>query len=374
MSRPLRILAGTGQPGGATCLFPVINELRRRDGMEVKLLGQDAACGVFCRYRVEHCHFSSVASDTDGQSMLDLIHSYRPNLVLTGIVGPTDTGLDYRLIRAARRERLPIVSVLEAWMNYASRFADSGTGQPLAYLGDVVAVMDEGTAHEMRLEGIPDEHIRVTGHPFLSVLSNSTDNVRRREEIRTALGIGANEMFVIFFSEPLSWLASQPGYGRHPGYTEFDAFDIILQAISNYSDSTVLAVKEHPRRSSLPLREGLPKKVTLVDHLDSDPMELIAAADAVSGMSSTLLVYAFLMGKPTLVVQPNLVQSADRNVLTRRGIVRNHESVGDVAEFLRKCHRGSEPDTLQRVRQSMKWGHRTDVAVADVIAGISLRW
>ena len=178
----------------------------------------------------------------------------------------------------------------------------------------------------------------------------------------------------MFVSEVwLSWLASQPEGGQHPGYTEFDAFDIILQAISSYSDPMVVAVKEHPRRPSLPLRENLPETVRLVDHLDSDPMELIFAADVVSGMSSTLLVYAFLMGKPTLVVQPNLVRAVDRNVLTRRGIVRNHESVSDVVEFLRECRRERKPDTLRMFRQSMRWGQRTDVAVADVIAGIGLR-
>ena len=52
MNRSKRILAGTLPPGGATCLFPVIRELRRRPDVEVRVLGYSHSADIFREHGV----------------------------------------------------------------------------------------------------------------------------------------------------------------------------------------------------------------------------------------------------------------------------------------------------------------------------------
>ena len=295
-----------------------------------------------------------------------IVRRFEPGVVVTGTVGPVGSGLDYRLIRAARRLNVPTLGILDAWMNYSSRFADPATGAKLAYLPDVLAVMDEGTIDEMAAEGIPRGRLRVTGHPFLRVLYEKADGLDQVSQRRRSLGVSPDDRLLVFFSEPLRWLSRHSEYEDHgSGYDELDAYRIVCDAVGRLPGDNVLVVREHPRRASLPRAQAHRGNVRVIRQSRLDPVGLIIAADVVVGMSSTLLVYAYLMGRKVVVVQPGLDSRSDRNMLTRRCILPNLQTAAQVSRHITD-EPDARPEILSKARRDLKWGGRSDVLAAEL--------
>jgi hypothetical protein len=65
--------------------------------------------------------------------------------------------LEKQFIAQARDRRVPSVTVLDFWMNYAPRFADAD-GE-LSCMPDRIAVMDEQARSEMRAAGFESARI-----------------------------------------------------------------------------------------------------------------------------------------------------------------------------------------------------------------------
>ena len=92
--------------------------------------------------------------------------------------------------RSARRGGVPVLFLLDNWMNYRRRLEMDGLP---ALIPDRYAVMDALAREEAVADGIPPEVIRVTGQPALALLA--------RERAR---GGGEVPRLVVFLSEPVS--------------------------------------------------------------------------------------------------------------------------------------------------------------------------
>jgi hypothetical protein len=289
-------------------------------------------------------------------------------------VGPKDTGLDYKVFRVARKLNIPIVSILDAWMNLPGRFLDEKSGDSKAYVPDILCVMDFETRLELINLGIPVEIIVPTGHPYHSDLKSLKNNeVQSREILRKFHNLAMNEKIIVFFSEPLRWAQSELGV-TNPGYNEFDAFETLAKGLNSSNRNFTLMVKEHPRKPSLKkFAENYNNnsvRILILENSESDIPTLIMGSDYISGMSTSLLVHSALLGKSILCVQPKLDRENDLNILTKRGLLQNLESVEDV---IRIVNNSSIAENVENIRRVFLWEKNAAVSAAEQVINIAAR-
>ena len=108
--------------------------------------------------------------------------------------------------------------------------------------------------------------------------------------------------------------------------------------------------------------------VRVIDITDSplNEFEWLLAADVIVGMSSPMLVHSACVGMHTIVMQPNLIRRNDRNPLTRRGLLSNHETPDDLANEINK-HDDQDKRTLARIRKEFRWNEDAAANVAKMV-------
>jgi len=139
----------------------------------------------------------------------------------------------------------------------------------------------------------------------------------------------------VFVSEPVEQDqgadASFPGYR---GYTEKLVLAELCSRLRSADGKWGLCVLAHPREdlaalartweaNSASLAGGVYRAGTLTSR------QIVAAADGVAGMASILLYEAWLLGRPTLSLQPGLIRS-DLGIFRARPGVHCVESAGEM--------------------------------------------
>lgn len=318
------VLVIGAEPGSGSTLGPVV--LRWPERMIVCCTPR--AAGVFRELGVEpeHCHDPADRDEAAGvvQQMLE---RYRPDVVVSTLLGPEERSLDRAAVRCCRERGVRHVAVLDSWSHILSRFDRTSDGGFV--LPTVIAVPDALTKAQLCAAGISEQRIVFTGHPFFDEITPRSELVRNRPRR------------ICFLLQPLRGLAAE-GHPESAVYTEYDATELFFQALSGISDPDGIDIilKEHPRRSSCyRIPTDMPHKVSVIRD-EAGGWQVVQSADLVVGMSSTLLVYAFLANIPVVVTQPGLSANEDPNILTRYGMVVNASTV--------ECLRRELRDALNR--------------------------
>jgi hypothetical protein len=174
-------------------------------------------------------------------------------------------------------------------------------------------------------EGLPAEVLVVSGHPALGELKSPV--APQREQLRRELGAAANDRLVVFVSEPAEKDqgadASSPDFR---GYTESQAVASLCEGLRAAGGSWAVGLLPHPREDVANLERiwrangaGLGGRVLAAGFMAAS--DLLAAANGVAGMTSILLYEAWLMGLPTLSLQPGLIRDDLRIFRDRPGMV-----------------------------------------------------
>ena len=143
-----------------------------------------------------------------------------------------------------------------------------------------------------------------------------------RAEMRRHLGVEGRDTLVVFVSQPLSRMFGGPGSPAYRGYDEGTAVACLLEALETLDAGGAgpykLVVRPHPKEDpesiSVPASDTVPVEVSKGGGLGA----LLHAADVVVGMTSIVLVKAFLTGRPTVSLQPGL-RGRDELMLGRAG-------------------------------------------------------
>ena len=330
---------------------------------------------VFERYAVTvDIPIDEFRAQSEHTILEELVDEFQPALVVCGVgiftAAPDHhpSSVDEALFRKARASSISTFGVLDAWMNYRERFLDQLTGDEWYYLPDRLAVMDEKTAAMLIADGAPENRIFVSGHPFLDMVRRKHRQDGLRERLRESLGVQDNQSMVTFFSEPLqTYYGSNPE--RDPGYNEFDVFKLVKAAMENLSPGYRLFVREHPLRSTL-AQDKISEGVEFLNQHELDAIDLIIASDALLGMTTSLLVYAVLLNRSVAVIQPGLHPSRDRNVLTRRNILPNIESVEELVVAISAGHALSE-NACDKIRSELKWDQEPTARVVSELQSLA---
>ena len=269
----MRVLVASGAAGGAAALAPVVGALTGL-GIETDVQARGPALAVFAERGVVARELEDVLTALEPA----------PAAVCLGLVGP-HAGLDHTLARAARLRGIPVVGLIDSWTHVRDRVR-TPDGESTA--PERVCALDDRMRETLVSSGVPSDRVRVTGHPLVSVLRHWPEDARTRA--RGALGVGDSERLLAFVSEPAGERPDRPA-------EEHEIFARVSHALDS-RPGWRLAVREHPLRPTLDRvaleRVGARTAETL------DPIDLLCAADAVVGLSSTLLVWAALLGRPTV--------------------------------------------------------------------------
>lgn len=302
------LLAGAQDAGGACSLAPVIQRLNRRCNTKVTVVAAGAAISVFEREQIAFIRLEGTpASNSALESTLEgILNAETPDALLVGTSwGPS---VDKLLLGLAQAKGISSLALIDTWSWYRERFAQPGTQQLL--LPTRIALMDPLAFDEAVRAGLPQSHLVVTGQPHFANLIRQFKNsnlVRQGHQLRNEwLPQSTNARIVLFASEAFARdFGSATAY--YQGYTERDALDGLLEAVSKVRPefSSAVVVRLHP--SQAPEAADLPLSTPIRPYqltTDSNPWACILAADVVVGMTSMLLLEAVIAGKPAISFQP----------------------------------------------------------------------
>ena len=323
---PKTVLFAAGDPGGANAVLPVLRALAQQALISYAVLDH----GPLAQGLSAHVPL------TDGSCPFDTI------CLGTSLADAVPLSLARSALAQGRR----VVVVLDNWVNYRSRLATDGL-PPL--IPHIYAVMDDKARTEAIQQGIPPDCLFVTGHPNLAELH--TESQRDFTYIRQALGMGlGGRELVVFINEPVS--TDQGTNSDHPlwrGYTQADALAALALGLTGRPVD--VAIIPHPR-------DDVGQVTELWDQLRGDcsgrlvtefsGRHLVLAADRVAGMASILLYESWLLGKPTLSLQPNLVREDLLSIASRPGVhLMRGISMDPVSDWLHQGYSLPQADLLR---------------------------
>jgi len=291
----MKVFAIAGDPGGAQAVMAVVRELRGQQE-EVITAGYNAAADIFAP--ADHV-FEEAATFDDA---LYLLEQERPAVLLCGtsVNGRDD---EKTFINAARQLGVPSLAVLDFWSNYAARFTTRPPDGPFDALPDVIAVMDESAAEDLRGIGIDAKFIHVTGQPAFDRLHTETPPAAKLAALRAQIGCPPERHLILFASQPCSEIATKAGYAVLP-YDEREIVEIFCAELKAHAaaDELFLWIRPHPRETPGKFAQHASRHVFA--GMAGDSALAQHAAEGVAGMCSVFLLEAALIGRPVLSLQP----------------------------------------------------------------------
>ena len=167
----------------------------------------------------------------------------------------------------------------------------------------------------------------------------------------------------MFFSEPIA-----EDYGRAArGFTQFEVATLAAEALAGFP-GIVMDVKPHPREADADWRDWLARAPNA--RLAAEDTEtLLAAADGVLGMTSTVLLEACLADIPALSLQPDRLSPVNSAVdSTVPIVVRRSAIAAALAEWLAALASPTAPPPWAQALLS-GGSERLAAAVEEMIAG-----
>lgn len=310
------IVIALHDPGGTAAVTPLISALSRQYD-----------CTVYAHPNAlrELTGIAHTMADTNDPAAIEaIIEKEQPDLVLVTTSSPPDS-IDKLMTAAAVKQDIPALAVVDYWSGYRRRFEEE-SGR-LAFLPDIIAVMDDTAKTEAVKEGLPAERIVVTGSPRFEALAHKAfDREKIREDMAAQYGLDPDRQWLLYLSQPHGLSGEDPQQARDAfGYNEFD----IARTLEN--TSAVLLARFHPkeRAEGREALAGIPH--TAVN--DGDVNALIAAADLVAGTSTVALIDAYIQGTPVISIQPGL-KGPDWCPLSRNGMIPLCQTADDVKAAL----------------------------------------
>jgi hypothetical protein len=305
------VLICAEDPGACNFLAPLPERLRA-DGLSSAVVAHPRVAAYL---QSRGATFTTPDPSIDAEAVL---LRYTPGALVSGTSEFADC-LGLRLISVARRRGVPSIAVVDMAANASRRFRGQ-SDDPLRHAPDRLAVCDQGTADAFAALGFLPARISLCGHPHFDVIRarRAVLEGEDRAALRRTLFTGAGDRKVIVFvAESVDQL--DPSFSRRSaayslagrGNAEFRTAIILeelLDAALLLPERPYVVVRLHPKNSEGEF-EAFRDEIDQMS-ADGDPVPLIWAADAVVGMTSMLLVEAYLLGRPTLSVLPRREEAA----------------------------------------------------------------
>lgn len=303
----MRVLAYVEDPGAANWIGPLVKALPAE---EVDLFARGAALAYLRDRGMDPKELEpTVAAD-------DLIRRCEPEVVVTGTSeNLTSLGLD--LIDAARIHGIPSAAPVDQAANAQHRFRGSGE-DPRRHAPDLVLVADTETADALYRLGFADDAVVVTGNPHhnrVRAVATELDN-EGRDHVRARLFPDAKDRPVAMFLAEIGYVVNPEAerWNRELNFTGRDGsaprcarmLEEWLDALALLPQRPYVVLRLHPKNEADEFA-AYAGEIDLVNE-GGDPLPFVWAADLVTGMSSSLLEEAQIMGRPCLSILPHTVE------------------------------------------------------------------
>lgn len=316
------ILFFSCEPGGAEVLIPVIRLLTAETPHRIIVWGYGLGAQRFSRGGIEYIEIERV--EKKDRSIFDTL---QPDLLITSATSMPERDMSEKhLWHIARQLGIPSMAFLDQWQNYAIRFSGSGKNEYLAYLPDYINCIDEIGKAEMTVVGFDPGKLIILGHPYLSAIKDDFGKIDGNS-IREQLGILENQKVALFVSE-----AIQEYYGQIRGYDQYRVLAMFLEAIKERSVHWRPVIKLHPKDKAAKFEqvmESYSQLAPLIVSNEINSLECLKIADLVVGMTSIMLIEAFVLGKNVISAQPDL-KIEDPFILSRQGLMPIAKSISDL--------------------------------------------
>jgi hypothetical protein len=307
------ILFFSCEPGGAESLIPAIRLARQQPRFEVSVMAYGHGLDRFRKKQIDCMEIEPIAADD-----FSIMESCAPNLLITSATSlPAIDMTEKYLWRQARARRIPSLAFVDQWQNYAIRFSGKGADERLAYLPDWINCIDEIGRTEMVREGFRQESLVAFGHPYLSSLKQDMAALRT-DELKKRAGIAGGCEVALFVSEPI-----REYYQNQRGYDQYQVLEYFLSGLTGVPQPPDIVIKLHPKDDRALFQKLADKHVALSPKFvggEMSALECLAISDFVYGMTSIMLVEAYVLGKPVISLQPGLAVK-DPLVLSRHRMI-----------------------------------------------------
>lgn len=309
-----KVLFFSCEPGGAEVIAPLAKLLTEVGGYDVTVTGYGFAIERFEQHRLSYTLVDEVKKND-----IAFLKRFSPDLVITSATSiPAKDMSEKYLWHLARKLSIKSIAILDQWQNYSIRFSGTTSQDRLAYLPDAINCIDEIGRKEMIAEGFDANLLYPLGQPYLDSLefvASTIDCVLIKEK----LNVAQYENIVLFVSE-----AIEENYGNERGYTQYDALQIFLENTVS-SQNTLILIKLHPKDSLEKFQkirnEFTWHKLMFISN-EITALEAITISNRVFGMTSIMLIEAYILGKLVVSIQPNL-KITDPLILSRCGYVQS---------------------------------------------------
>jgi hypothetical protein len=324
-----KILLFSCEPGGAEVLCPVIRLLKEH-AYEVVVL----ACGYGAeRFDRQGIHYRQMRISSADVARLTL-QEVNPDYLITSATSfPWIDMSEKYLWEAAKRCGVGSLAFIDQWQNYSVRFSGPGAQDSLRYLPDHINSINETGRREMIEEGFPDDRLVLFGHPYLSAIresyaAQSADTVIAK--FGNAPSIYCLDEMLLFVSEPLL-----ENFGNSKGYSQYDVLEYFLENVKRCRKKARVVIKLHPKdnrgKYQIILEHFSAVEIHIVQN-ELSSLECLTLSNRIFGMTSIMLVEAFLLGKTVVSLQPGL-KGKDPLVLSRYRLIPRFDHFHDFDPF-----------------------------------------
>jgi hypothetical protein len=297
------ILLYADDPGAVNYLSPLPDALLAV-GLRSELL-VDRALESYCLDR------RIVARVRDNESATALLGGK-----VAAVIGSSEDAdcFGHVLTAQAKAQRIPTLGVVDMCVNASNRFRGGGQ-DALRYVPDWLALPDVFCRDAFLELGFPAERMLVCGHPHYDHIRarRSGFDAQGREALRQQCfpAVPTERPIWIFLAEGVDRLDPACSY-RSGNYTLHGRGDTDFRAAIALEEVIDVAEKMRPR-PWIVLRPHPKSDVsdfgvcaTGIDEIrvGGDPLPLLCASDRVIGMTTMLLLEAYLLGCSTLSVLP----------------------------------------------------------------------
>lgn len=307
------ILFFSCEPGGAEVLIPAIHLVMTRTPHKVIVLGYGLGVERFANKGIP-CTTIDPIREHDAH----LINTYQPDLIVSSATSLPERDMSEKhLWRIARAAGIPTLAFLDQWQNYAVRFSGVANDERLAYLPDYINCINETGKCDMTSVGFRRDMLVEFGHPYLSSLKGTAANMDEAA-VRRRLGIEPTQQVALFVSE-----AIREHFGGARGYDQQDALRVFIEMVSSSDMKYRPLIKLHPKdvqEGYDSILHGYSGLMPVIIRNQASPVECVQIAECVFGMTSIMLIEAFVLGKPVVSIQPGLMVE-DPMILSRMGYI-----------------------------------------------------
>ena len=214
--------------------------------------------------------------------------------------------LELMFIECASELGIKTAAFIDAWVNMRLRFE---TKNGSLCLPDEIQVIDENARQIALQEGLPEDRIVISGHPYHKYLSQWRSTLSR-EQFELKNGFDPSKPLVLYAPDPLTMIGGKSVCGTD----EVETTQLLIQALidEELTEEFNLVVQLHFKQNiDLISSEFDRHDISWKLWQSSSINDLLSHSDVIIGMSSNILVEAKILGTTVLRFYPNCQPQSD---------------------------------------------------------------